>query len=211
MEEQIMPPERQCTRCLVNLPATLEHFPPHKPGKYGMHSRCRPCKKLDDAERRNRPDQVKRQQEWRDKNKQKIKQYNIEYRAAGYKSTLHSVPWAKHKYRTDPAFNLTVKARAAVRSLVKRKGISSGGGSSRYLQFSRNELMLHLERQFVGGMSWDRFLAGEIHIDHITPVAAFDIKELGDSEFMACWSLANLRPIWASENLMKSDSLDFLL
>lgn len=211
MEENIMHHSRTCTRCAVDMPANLENFPPHKIGKYGLHSRCRPCKKLDDAERRSRPDQQARQAEWRNENKEKIKQYNDEYRAAGYKSTIHSVPWSKKKYRTDPVFNLTVKSRSAVRSLIKRKGLAAGGGSSRYLPFTRIELVAHIEKQFKDGMSWDDLLAGRIHIDHITPVAAFNIKELGDSEFLPCWSLANLRPIWASENLEKSDRVDFLL
>lgn len=211
MDESIIHHMRTCTRCAVSMAANLENFPPHKIGKHGLHSRCRPCKKLDDAERRARPDQQQRQAEWRDGNREKIKKYNNDYRAAGYKSTIHSVPWAKAKYRTDPVFNLTVKSRSAVRGLIKRKGIAAGGGSSKYLPFTRIELVAHIEKQFKSGMSWDDVLAGRIHIDHITPIAAFNIKELGDSEFLACWSLANLRPIWARENLEKNDRVDFLL
>lgn len=84
---------RCCTRCGESKPATLDFFSAHKPGKYGLHSRCRPCKKLDDAERRARPDQKARQQAWRDANKDYAKAYNAAYRAAGYKSTADVARW----------------------------------------------------------------------------------------------------------------------
>ena len=69
-------PSRVCTSCKSELPATLEHFPPHKMGRHGLNSVCRPCKKRIDAERRSRPDQLARQQAWRDSNKRRIKAYN---------------------------------------------------------------------------------------------------------------------------------------
>ncbi len=32
-----------CTLCHEEKPASLLYFPPHPQGKYGLHSRCRPC------------------------------------------------------------------------------------------------------------------------------------------------------------------------
>ena len=53
--------------------------------------------------------------------------------------------------------------------------------------------------------------AGEIHIDHIVPVAAFNITSLDDAAFKACWALANLRPMWAKDNISKGSKRLFLL
>lgn len=87
------PALRVCTRCQEAKQASLEFFPPHKAGKYGLNSRCIPCKKMDDAERRARPDQQARQKAWRDANTDKVREYNIAYREAGYKSTQDVARW----------------------------------------------------------------------------------------------------------------------
>lgn len=93
MAEDNSTPTRICKLCKGEFPATLEYFNPHKMGKYGLHTHCRPCKKIADAESRARPDQKARQQAWRDANKEKVKEYNADYRAAGYKSTEHVRAW----------------------------------------------------------------------------------------------------------------------
>jgi hypothetical protein len=52
-------------------------------------------------------------------------------------------------------------------------------------------------------MTWERFLAGEIEIDHIIPVTAFSIKSYDDPDIRVCYGLANLRPMWAKDNRRK--------
>jgi hypothetical protein len=75
--------------------------------------------------------------------------------------------------------------------------------------YSIAELRQHIERQFTKGMTWDRFMSGEIHIDHIVPQKSFDLQD--DTEWRACWSLTNLRPMWAKDNLEKRDRVLYLL
>lgn len=75
------------------------------------------------------------------------------------------------------------------------------------LGYSYDQLRTHIEKLFTSGMNWDRFMAGEIHIDHRIPVAYFKPVEHDSQEFRMCWSLNNLRPLWAAENLAKADTL----
>jgi len=89
----ISEPVKGCTRCGGTFPASSEYFGPHPLGRFGLYPQCRPCKKLVDAERRARPDQKVRQQEWRNANKAKVRETNRAYRAAGYKSTEHVAQW----------------------------------------------------------------------------------------------------------------------
>jgi hypothetical protein len=63
------------------------------------------------------------------------------------------------------------------------------------------DLMRHLERLFVGGMSWENF--GDWHIDHVRPRAAFEFTSVDSEAFKQCWSLSNLQPLWAIDNLKK--------
>ena len=39
------------------------------------------------------------------------------------------------------------------------------------------------------------------HVDHIRPCALFDHQD--ERQFLECWSLGNLQPLWASENCRK--------
>lgn len=73
------------------------------------------------------------------------------------------------------------------------------------LGYTPQELAAHIERKFKRGMTWERFNAGEIHIDHIVPVSAFDLSN--PIEVVKCWSLSNLQPLWAKDNMVKGAKL----
>jgi len=65
------------------------------------------------------------------------------------------------------------------------------------------DLQVHLQSKFAPGMTWERFLKGEIHIDHIIPKSRFHYETPEDPEFKVCWGLSNLQPLWAKDNLLK--------
>ena len=67
--------------------------------------------------------------------------------------------------------------------------------------YSVSDLRFHLERQFTGGMTWDNY--GQWHIDHVVPVSSFQFTSAEEPAFRACFSLSNLRPLWAVDNLSK--------
>lgn len=75
--------------------------------------------------------------------------------------------------------------------------------------YDANDLMRHLERQFVKGMGWHNRKAW--HIDHIVPRASFKYQSAECAEFKACWALANLQPLWAEANIRKRDERQTLL
>ena len=54
-------------------------------------------------------------------------------------------------------------------------------------------------------MTWGNY--GEWHVDHILPISVYNIQEIGDEEFMKCWSLSNLQPMWGKENIRKSNKI----
>lgn len=72
--------------------------------------------------------------------------------------------------------------------------------------YSVDELMMHLEKRFEPGMSWDNY--GEWHMDHRIPKTAFNYETVDDIDFKRCWALENLRPMWAKENMRKGAKLD---
>ena len=124
------------------------------------------------------------------------------------------------RYSIDPSFAIKERIRRQVTKAAKRDGVGEllrgalrRGGQSpmaeKLLGYGIDDLRLHLERQFTKGMNWDRFMSGEIHIDHIIPQSHFDMRD--ENQWRKCWCLSNLQPLWARENLEKRDRVLFLL
>lgn len=61
----------------------------------------------------------------------------------------------------------------------------------------------HIESQFKEGMSWDNWSRTGWHIDHIKPCDSFNLKN--PSEQRLCFNWSNQQPLWADENLKKSN------
>lgn len=80
-----------------------------------------------------------------------------------------------------------------------------GGGASPTVEtelgYTIAQLRAHIERQFTRGMSWAKFLNGEIHIDHRVATVEFDLSK--PDEVRACFAITNLQPMWARDNIQK--------
>lgn len=222
-ESDSIPLTKACKKCGEQKPLTLAFWTPQKLGKFGFTSRCRVCKLQECAELRARPDQLVRQKAWRDANKQYVERYNSAYREAGYSSTLAVAAWRaanleharasearrrRERRAADISFRLRGRISARLHTMLKGK---AGRRTEALLGFTMHELRVHIERQFSKGMSWDALARGEIEIDHILPVSMFNIQTIEDPDFKVCWSLTNLRPMWASENRAKGGKVTTLL
>ena len=118
------------------------------------------------------------------------------------------------KYKYDTKFNLKEKRRSTTNKQKKKypnldysiRNAVSNNTNTRYCElfdYTIEQLQEHLEKQFTLGMNWVAFRAGKIHIDHIKPQSLFDLSN--DIEYKKCWSLNNLQPLWAADNLAKSN------
>jgi hypothetical protein len=87
-------------------------------------------------------------------------------------------------------------------SLKKNKGFKSW---TNLVGYTPEELKNHLEIMFTEGMNWEKFLRGDIHIDHRIPKSWFKYENYTDKEFVKCWSLDNLKPMWAIDNIRKNN------
>lgn len=96
--------------------------------------------------------------------------------------------------------------RRSMLSYLKR-GVKNRTKWKDIVGYSVNDLMRHLESKFQKGMSWDNHGVHGWHIDHIVPVSSFEFKDITDPAFKECWSLNNLQPLWAKDNLRKGDKI----
>lgn len=115
-------------------------------------------------------------------------------------------PYSKNRFHTlyghDLSFTLAHRIGALIRRTL-RFNKKKDGKMKEILGYSVDDLRQHIEKQFKDGMNWDKFLSGEIHLDHKIPIIFFKPQSTDDPAFKECWALSNLQPLWAKENLSK--------
>jgi len=87
------------------------------------------------------------------------------------------------------------------------RGIKNGRHWEDLVGYTVEELKRHIEKLFLSGMTWDNYCHRVWHIDHIIPKAAFYFTKPEHDDFKRCWELKNLQPLWAKDNIMKSNKL----
>jgi hypothetical protein len=100
--------------------------------------------------------------------------------------------------------NLAIASILRARLYKVVSGEAKSGSMIDLLGCSIDEFREYLEAQFEVGMTWDNH--GEWHVDHRRPCNSFDL--LSEVEQRMCFHYTNLQPMWALENLSKSDKYD---
>jgi len=143
--------------------------------------------KKEHKEYRDNPINKKRLKEnrkkWLAKNRDKYNEYFTKY----HKNINHRIA---HRLRT--------RIRKALLGVTKHFTLKS------VLGCTLDELKLHLESQFTGGMSWANYGQAEDkwNIDHIRPLKSF--TDLSDPEQQKeAFSYRNLQPMWTKDNISK--------
>lgn len=190
---------RKCTKCQRVFPATNEFFHKSNTSKHGLHSRCKSCKKNIEIERRlKNPEKAKdRDKFFRNKYKEKIAVRVKEYYQKNKKGiNERRKKRYKEKYYNDPKYKMKILLRGRFRSVVIKKHQSSIDCGC-----SVDELISHIESQFIDGMTWENHGKNGWHIDHIKPCCSFDLTD--PQQQKECFHYTNLRPLWAIDNLKK--------
>src|SRR3546814_20855607 len=88
------------------------------------------------------------------------------------------------RWSSDPQWTINRRMSAGVKSSL---GDGKNGRSWETLVgYTVADLMAHLERQFLPGMSWDN--RGEWHIDHIRPLCSFEFTSPDAPQFREAWA-----------------------
>jgi hypothetical protein len=114
----------------------------------------------------------------------------------------------KRRRDDDPSYRLHCNISRVVS--LGLNGKKSGRKWQTLVGYTLEQLRLHLERQFLKGMTWDNY--GTVwHVDHIQPRTTFTFETSDDDGFKACWALTNLRPLRAKDNMSKGSKVLLLL
>jgi len=174
--------EKTCPSCLIKKNINLFHK--QIGSKDGYRSMCKEC----------RSDKFKVDyqglSEFSETHKKRTKEYALnnrkkinEYFKLRYINKPHEYAW-----------------RGMLRSVIRRFGSNKEGSTYNMLGYSAKQLKKHMEGLFTNGMSWENW--GKWHIDHIIPVSKFE----KDTDSKIVNALSNLQPMWASDNIRKSNN-----
>ena len=180
----------------------LKHYFTGKPCKHGhvdlrqvSSESCMECL---------RQRSLKKQREYlaTDEGREKNRSKTVQYSTSGYYRTSvqreRIARYVRNKRRTDVQQWLKDRLRKRLWDCL---GGTVGRRSRELTGADIETVKAHLEKQFADGMSWDN--RGAWHVDHIRPCASFDLTD--PEQQRQCFHYTNLQPLWAEDNLRKSD------
>jgi len=113
--------------------------------------------------------------------------------------------YERDRRQNDAKYRLNKNVKRAFNRVLN--GNKNGVSWKIMISYTQKELRNHLESLFVDGMCWNNY--GKWHLDHIKPVSSFKFTSYEDDEFKECWSLDNLQPLWAEDNLKKGSRINY--
>jgi len=168
--------------------------------KWRLNNKSRTAELINNWRKAN-PESVKKSA---DKSYYKHKEkHNADHKKWVRKNKAHINAYNKIKAAKDPIFkikrNLRSGFKQALYAHLNTKYESAA--AFKYLGCSIPELISRLESMFKDGMTWDNYGRTGWHIDHIKPMAMFDLSK--ESEQRKACHYKNLQPLWALENSAK--------
>jgi len=200
---------KTCTKCGREL--SLDQF-------YESRPDCKVCRRAMSAIwRLNNPDRVREgNARWRKGNPAAGKEAKIRWRKDNPEKARAAIArWRQNNPGCDSnyqkkrrAYDLEYMIMKRIRCAMYRalNGNDKADHTIELLGCSIEYLRHHLENQFTHGMSWDNYGRYGWHIDHIIPLSYFDHSD--SEQQRRAWHYTNLQPLWARDNLRKSNKIE---
>lgn len=193
--------KKKCSKCKKT--RLVKFFHKRKRSKDGLYTYCKKCKSEDDKKYCQKyNDQIlKKHKQYYLKNKDRIREQKKEYQArTKAKRRIYKREYEQKRKQTDFLYKLTQNYKNRICKALKGVGKKSKS-TQELLGCSVECFALHIERQFKKGMTWTN--QGLWHIDHIIPLSSANTLE----ERAKLFHYTNCQPLWALENLSKSDKI----
>lgn len=202
---------KSCATCLQNKPAT--DFNKDRSARDGRFAWCKPCTKIYRSGRKDYQCAMNKKHKasirignakWRAKNRKVLRERSRVYRQR---------PEVKARKRHRESLSLFCKTtkilRERVRKAVKlQQGRIAPSGIKLRRRLPKTDLgcslpdfISYIEAKFLPGMSWDNWTLDGWHLDHVIPLANFDLSN--PEQLAAACHYSNMQPLWAVDNLVK--------
>ncbi len=174
----------------------------NKDGTLNFYLDCKICRNKKKREEWHTKNRKLGRQKWSEKNREKDRAYKQKYRNKE-DNKKRSLEIAKKRRKNDPNFKLRGNLRHRI--WMALKGLVKYESTLELLGCSVEDFKKHLESKFQNGMSWENYGENGWHIDHIKPCASFDLSDIEQQKI--CFNYKNMQPLWAIDNLVKSDKI----
>ena len=143
----------------------------------------------------------------------KAKRANKKSCAKWYKNNAtrsKAITTKRHKIRIKQDIEYKIRCNLRTRLWHALKNNQKVGSAVNDAGCTIKELKQYLETKFyphpktIESMSWDNWKIDGWHIDHIVPLASFDLTDR--KQFLKACHYTNLQPLWAFENFIKGDN-----
>lgn len=218
----VIPEYHKCNKCNEIKQSDFFSKTSYK-GKYFLKNECKMCvcKRVKEYKEKNREKVLEAKRRYwhsnRDRllekgneNSRRYAKENPEKRRASARN------WAKRnkekfksyvreRYNTNPEFNITIKIRRRIyMALFRSRGIKENK-TVELLGCTPAFFKSYIESLFTEGMTWEKILNSEIHLDHIIPCSKFNL--LDKEEQKKCFHYTNMQPLWEKDNLYKHNKI----
>lgn len=192
---------KTCTCC--NIHKDNSQFNIDISGRGGLRAQCKECQR--EYYVKNREEKIKKSKEYQSKNYSKLLEYQNNYRKERdkVKRAQYMREYQIKRRNIDIQYKLTTILRNRVYRAVR--GMVKGGSAIADLGCTVEFLKSHLESKWLAGMSWENWTTDGWHIDHIIPLDSFDLTN--PEQFKKACHYTNLQPLWAPDNLSKSNKV----
>ena len=116
------------------------------------------------------------------------------------------MPVSSWRLQNDPQFKLHARLNTRISDVLKKQGVVKAAKTAALIDAEIADFKAYLSSNWEEGMSWDNYGRDGWHVDHIRPCASFDLND--EEQQLVCFNWRNLRPMWAAENISKSDDYD---
>lgn len=191
LQERLDNGKKQCCRCKKIKP--LGEFNINNAIKDGFDCLCRECS-------------IKKRKKYYYLDVEKSRKASRDWRKNNPEKALES---KRKQKKNNLVYKIGCDLRTRMWAAIRNK--QKTGSAVRDLGCSVEELKQYLEKQFYphpktgAQMTWENWALDGWHIDHIKPLAFFDLTDR--EQFLKACHYTNLQPLWAEENLKKSSKI----
>lgn len=138
----------------------------------------------------------KRSRKWYKTNLKKAKENNKKWRKENREKRNEN---ERNRKKIDIQYKLACNLRTRLNIAIKNN--QKVGSAIKDLGCSIDYFKKYFEKQFTNNMNWDNY--GEWHIDHQIPLSVVDLTDREELKNVCHYT--NLQPMWADENIKKSN------
>lgn len=135
------------------------------------------------------------------KHKEKYNAINRKYHKDNHVALMQK---RKERIEANPLLQFKERIRQLTKNAFYRLKHNKSKRTNTILGADWETVKLHFISQFKDGMTWEAFIAGEIHVDHIQPLASAKTEE----ELVSLCHYTNLQPLWCLDNLSKGATFE---